>query len=376
MMKAALPLGLTLLLATVGVSRAQVPAQQDAINEGVRRQAARITLREKLTAGQTALDRRDLASAGTLYDGAWALIEFIGPGVDEEREQTQAGLILVRLPLAQAAQHRGDLREAKKQIDDLLRVVPANPEALNFRDLNNKMLREQAGKMPSDDVSARIPQIKEQKVKTSTLVQDGRLLFEMGKLDEAETKLRLAMKEDPLNSAATYYLNLIREARFGEALDRRDITSRQGLVELEEAWASPPKRELLPVPNLYARTNLINTSKGRQLILSKLDRIRLDKGWDGLPLSEVIKDLNDEAKKRDPDKRGINFIINPNVDSAAAAPAQAVDPTTGGAACGSGQYHRDSAAGTHPARRVVPRLHGTRRRPPLGRLALELRRCE
>src|SRR5947199_4113943 len=112
-------------------------------------------------------------------------------------------------------------------------------------------------------------------------------------------------------------------------MSNRVVSSRQVLIELDQARASPPKRELLAVPNPYARATLINTSKGRQVIMSKLDRIRLDKGWDGLPLSEVIKDLGDESKRRDPDKRGINFIINPNTDSAGAAPAAAIDPATG-----------------------------------------------
>jgi type II secretory pathway component GspD/PulD (secretin)/tetratricopeptide (TPR) repeat protein len=317
------------LLAPACLARAQGNAEQMASDEAVRRQAARITLREKLAAAQAAFDRHDTVAAGRLYDESWGLIESIGSGVDSERAQVQSGLAQVRLPQAESAQRRGDLRTAKRLIDDLLRVDPNNKEALSFRDQNNKLLHEQEGKIPSEETAAKVQQIAHDKVKVGTLVQDGRVLFEMGKLDEAEAKLRMALKEDPLNSAATYYLNLIREARFDEALNQRDITSRAGLVELEQAWATPPKRDLLPQPNPYARTNLIHTSKGRQLIVDKLNRIRLDKGWDGLPLSEVIKDLNDEAKKRDPDKRGINFIINPNVESAAAPAAQAIDPTTG-----------------------------------------------
>jgi hypothetical protein len=115
-------------------------------------------------------------------------------------------------------------------------------------------------------------------------------------------------------------------------MNKRDITSRQGLVEVEEAWATPPKRDLLPVPNPYARTNLIYTSKGRQAIMFKLDRIRLDEiGWDGLPLGEVIKSLSEQSKRRDPEKRGINFILNPNIDQGAApaATATVTDPNTG-----------------------------------------------
>ncbi|PYJ00277.1 MAG: hypothetical protein DME25_21095, partial [Verrucomicrobia bacterium] len=160
--------------------------------------------------------------------------------------------------------------------------------------------------------------------------QDGKLLFEMGKLDEAEKILKQVVREDPQNQAAYYYLNLINGARYTTAIKARDEASRAGLVEVAQEWATPPKRELLPIPNPFGRTNLIFTGKGRQAIAHKLDIIRLDNvNYDGLPLGEVIKTLSDEAKKRDPEKRGLNFILNPNVDTGGGLVGQVTDPTTG-----------------------------------------------
>ena len=49
--------------------------------------------------------------------------------------------------------------------------------------------------------------------------------------------------------------------------------------------------------------------------------------YEGLSLSTVLVSLSDEAQKRDPDKEGINFLINPNV-VASAAQTQ-IDPNTG-----------------------------------------------
>ncbi len=66
---------------------------------------------------------------------------------------------------------------------------------------------------------------------------------------------------------------------------------------------------------------------GRQVIRDKLERIRLDTvRYDGLPLGEVVVNLRDEAKKRDPEKKGINFLINPRPDrsEAPAAPSPVV----------------------------------------------------
>ena len=74
-------------------------------------------------------------------------------------------------------------------------------------------------------------------------------------------------------------------------------------------------RQALPVPNPYARTNLVYTGQGRQALLAKLDRIRLDRvSFYWQPLGEVVRFLNDETKKRDPEKRGINYLINQNID--------------------------------------------------------------
>jgi general secretion pathway protein D len=136
----------------------------------------------------------------------------------------------------------------------------------------------------------------EQKVKAHTLVKDGKLLYEMGKLTEAETKLKLALKVEPHNEAALYYLNLVSEAKFAKAAKGADT---------------------LPVPSPYARTNLLRTAPGRQAIISKLDRIRLDSvSFDGLPLGDVLRTLSEETRKRDPEKRGVNFIVAQDASSA------------------------------------------------------------
>ena len=142
-------------------------------------------------------------------------------------------------------------------------------------------------------------------------VQDAKLLFEMGKLDQAETKLKQVIKDDPGNNAAYFYLNLVTE---------------RGIHPIP--LTSPEGREL-PVPNPYARTNLIHTSEARQAIIRKLETIRLDRVFfDSLPLGEVVRSLNEETRKRDPEKKGINFIISTNVGAGVSATPGQVDPTT------------------------------------------------
>jgi hypothetical protein len=89
----------------------------------------------------------------------------------------------------------------------------------------------------------------------------------------------------------------------------------------------------LPLAPLAQTKNEPNSppgaSRGRQAIINNLESIRLDTvRYDGLPLGEVVMNLRDEAKKRDPDKKGINFLMNQNMDAgeAMATPAPTIGP--------------------------------------------------
>jgi beta-lactamase regulating signal transducer with metallopeptidase domain len=69
-------------------------------------------------------------------------------------------------------------------------------------------------------------------------------------------------------------------------------------------------------------------TRKRSPIAAQLEKIVLDEvAFDGVPLSEVLKFLDAESRKRDPEKHGINFLINPNGPPVAAS--QTIDPTTG-----------------------------------------------
>src|SRR5258708_7723981 len=284
-----LPLVLAVLFTSTRAAFGQATAEDNAVDVAVRRQADQIALHQKLADARAAQSRHDLAAAAVLYGDAWKLVQAIGPIAEKEAAETQAGVAATRLPLAQAAQSRGELRAANYEVSVVLLIDPTNAEAIAFKAGNDKRLHALAGKIPSEDAVSQIPTIVSNRVAASTLVQDGKLFYDMGKLDQAEAKLRQAIKANPADQSAYYYLNLVREARFNEASNKRDIESRKSMVEVENDWATPPKRDALPQPNPYARANLVNTSPGRQDIMNKLARIRLDEvNWDGTPLTAVV----------------------------------------------------------------------------------------
>ncbi|MHB8522527.1 MAG: hypothetical protein ACYDH9_17460 [Limisphaerales bacterium] len=335
MIKAAMTtLGGILFLAAATALHAQPTPAQAAEEEAVRRQEATIRLRQTLKSAESVQKQGDLLNAAKLYEDAYDLAQKVGGvGVEKEQRETIAGLATVRLKLAHEAESQNDLPHAKEQIDRVLRIDPKNAAALAYKQTIDKELEAQVGRIPSKEVQARLPEIKSQQVLNSTLVTDGVVLWQSGRLDEAEVKLEQAAKQDPNNKTAFYYLSLIKDQRYREEERKREITSKGALVEVAQSWNPPIRHELLPNANPFTSTNLVNTGPGRNSIYSKLDRIHLQDttAFPGVPLSAVVDFLNSESLKRDPDKEGINFIVANHLDDPNAPPTgiPQIDPLTG-----------------------------------------------
>jgi len=221
----------------------------------------------------------------------------------------------------------GNLDQAAAKFQMALKLDPANPAAHFYSSLMQKM---RFGNWGSTNQVGRVGA--DYRSRAAVLVQDGKLFYELGKLDESEAKLRAALKLDKANQAAYYYLNLVKEARYNQILNQRDVDSRQKWVEAENNRTEVPKPDVRSQLNAYVHTNRLYAVQSRQTIQAKLQRIRLETvGWDGLPLSEVVRKLSDEALKRDPEKRGIKFVVNANGDNGAMAASSAgmIDPATG-----------------------------------------------
>lgn len=322
-----LPIGLAAILVVPAIAPAQDNAVALAVNQAVLNQANTIVLRGKLVDAKATAARGDTVSAARLYQECLELAQQIGSGIDAETAQAVDGLVATRMALARDAQSRGDLREADVQVKQVLKADPKNTLALAFEHQNTQMMAAMKGRMPSAATLESVPQMIAQKTDAGTLMQDGKIFYEMGKLDEAEAKLNAALKLDPDNSGAFYYMNLIKQARLIRSSAQHSVDTQDRMEQVEKRWTLPSSKVALPVPNPYATNNLIYTGAGRQAIFDKLNRIRLDNvSYDGVPLSEVLRQLSEKVKLSDPERKGINFLINPNADQSGAAVAA---PTTG-----------------------------------------------
>ncbi len=179
------------------------------------------------------------------------------------------------MELARQAQKAGDLLEANTQVSRVLRVDPHNPAAIKFKAENDQMMAAMKGRVPDTATLEQIPAIINDKTQAGTLVQDGKVLYEMGKFDEAEAKLNQALKLDPDNQGAFYYLSLVQQAELRPRRARPHNPGGNRMVEISKAW-SPKVGIGLPVPNPYVTNTDVHTGVGREVIYRKLNSIQLD----------------------------------------------------------------------------------------------------
>lgn len=296
-------------------------AIDEATKESIRRQASKVDVRAKLAKAQDALKAGKNAEAARLSEEALQLLKGINSGVESELAASTSSLAVARLQLAQQAQRGGNLLEAEKQVDRVLVVDSANKEAQEFKRNIEKVKTQLAGRTPSPEVLSSLSDITAAQQKLGTQVQDAKILVEAGKLNDAEAKLKSVIASDPGNQGAFYYLNIIREQRHQNELMQREGWAQDRFSEVTRAWMDPNTRASLPQPNPYAQTNMVNTSRARQAIFSKLKRIHVDEiRFESKSLTEVVKELTTETSKRDPDKTGVNLLLAPNLDLPTQAP--------------------------------------------------------
>jgi beta-lactamase regulating signal transducer with metallopeptidase domain len=210
---------------------------------------------------------------------------------------------------------------------------------------------EPASQKASEAAQANTPAVQNQPgtdgIHQATLVQDAKLLIELGKLDEAEAKLKEALKVSPDNRAAIFYLDLISKQRAEET--NRQLTARYGMAKFSATQTGNPGNVAASEvdryrmdPRLAARYGLLpqtpqtahpaqasakHLSQGKQQIENKLSQIVLTEvAYDGVPLSDVVRDLNEAAIQHDPENLGINFLISSLGEGARSS---GVDPATG-----------------------------------------------
>ncbi|MEY3275403.1 MAG: hypothetical protein RL153_668, partial [Verrucomicrobiota bacterium] len=305
-------LSVVLVCASANGLLSQSPTQV-AEEVAIKRQEKTILLRKSLETAQRLEKEKDFPGAARVYEQAWTLVEELGTSAEAERKQATVGFSALYLRLANDSIKSGEFKEADGRLKRVLAVDPNNSLAKQLKRDNDKRLEEIKGRSPSDAALATIPDRQKELHDASVHEHNGQLYYELGKFDQATEELHAALKLNPESRAAHHYLALIDERKYAQGARRRELTAKDRIVDVEYGWDTPVSK--LPEANPFARTNTIYTGRGRQVISHKLDRIRLNElKIEGLPLGEVVKNLEEQARLRDPERKGLNFIISSSVD--------------------------------------------------------------
>ena len=213
---------------------------QEAGEIAVRREEKAIVLRKTLEAAATAAKQGDLTSAAKAYEDAWNLTEELGSSVEKERNITIEGFTSTRLALAYNAAKAGEYKEADLQVKRILKVDPNHIKAKNFKRENDQRLANLVGRVPSDEALSYIGQDKTNKLAAAIAVQDGKLAFEMGHFDRAETKLQEAFENNlivsDLRGMRVGQVNALTVYDFGDhafVWDNVELSAKLGVGDIE-----------------------------------------------------------------------------------------------------------------------------------------------
>lgn len=298
--------------------------------EALRRAETAMVMDLNLSKAEKLHEGKDYGGASSLYEEAIGLAQQLGnlKSVEKQLKTAREGIVHSRLQLAYDLQSANKFKEATDEAAKALKYDPENKRVKKFLEFNKEVETAHRGRVPSVELMNQLSQLGEKRGDVLTMIRDGKAYFELRQFEKAEEVLKEAIKLDPQNDIAYYYLRLILESRYDIEVRRREHTFSERVIEVAEAWNRSQKIDL-PSPNDYYLTNsqipfLTHTSRGAQLIRRKLHEIYIPEvAYDGLTLDEVVLDLIEQVKRNDPDKAGLNFLINSQVQDQVLAGGQA-----------------------------------------------------
>ena len=318
-MKKALLISGILCLAVTSLWSA--PAETDLISiaeqEALKRQERKLVMDENLARAMRLQKEKNFVDAAKLYEEAIGHAKLLGgvEVVEKSYRDALAGLVYCRMQQAVALQEKYDFKGAALEADKIFPFDPRNAEAENFKRFNERVEAAHRGRLPSPQVLSSQAKLLEIQTEVTQLVKDGQAYWQLKEYEEAKKRLEEAIKKDPVNEPAYFYLRLVMESQFDIESKKREKTYGDRVVQVTKKWNEGTRTDL-PMPNQYFRTNsnrpfLTHTSLGAQRINKKLDDIIFPEvNFPGLTLTEVVKTLDADTKKHDPEKKGLNYLIN------------------------------------------------------------------
>lgn len=270
-------------------------AVQAAKDEIIRRQEAQITARKLIDQGEKLSANGRHEEAIAKFEQALKVLPK-AKATDADRTRAERGITNARAGMAKAAPRTAPAAVAAAPAGES--NPAATPEFLAKRDQIKKLFRE------------------------------GKIMLNSGQLDEAERRFQQVLLIDPYNEDAHVLIGQVNSQRYSIAQTGADETRARRLWEVTDAWIPPLGREV-QVPKPGEGAGPIGAVAARQAEMTKkLNSIVIpDINFRDAVITDVLRFLSDESRRLDPEKIGVNIVLQLGEPGAAPAPTPGPEGT-------------------------------------------------
>ena len=319
-------------------------AKETAQQEEVRRQAAEADALKASEVGFKALSDGDYVAAETAFSSALKgmpdrpqnapVIEQISWGLAEAQYLRARGMV----------QKNERLGDARKLVDSALKVAPTHRGA---QALDKKLAKlEILAAIPKDPEDQ--PATIEKAQSIEQMYDEARQWYMLKDYDRAAALFEKILVRDPYHKSAMRYLRKIEADKFKLATYERDARVQGMMTEVRRSW-SPPIRAQIEMPEDFSQRGGVDSKPASQRLQDKMQTIIIPAvEFRQANINDVVNFLVEASMAADPEKEGVNIILNLG-QGGGSAPAAAAPVAAEPAATDEWGFGGEDFAGGAPA---------------------------
>ena len=283
-------------------------AKETAEQEEVRRQDAEKKARMSAEAGFREMSAGNFAAAETSFAAALSTLPERAQTADL-REQIQWGLAEAQYSRAKAIVERREvdrIAEARKLVDSALKNAPDHRGA----DALSKRLAKWEAIEAKPKVPSARPETIEKEKTIAQMYDEARQWYMIKDYDRASALFEQILLRDPYNKSAMRYLKKIESDKFKLATYERDARVQGMMTEVRRSW-SPPIRAKIEVPESIAKNSGVDSKPASDRLNEKMQKIIIPAvEFRQANINDVVNFLVEASIAADPEKEGVNIILN------------------------------------------------------------------
>ncbi len=333
------------------------PSQQNVINrEVVNKTAIEVRAEQTLKRGEDRVREGNVEFAAGRYDNAavhyleavkiyqQAEKQFVALGTESFKSRIDFCRDLIGKCYyyrAQDAILRADELAASLRFDEAIALCkeameyyPEGKKVLQARIDNMEKRRSAADLRERGGTEQLIPDKGTQEYRIGVLMKQGRELFRIGEYEKSVRKFQEIILMDPYHSEALHNLRAVYRKIAKEGDLRNAVQHKKAITELEWKWAGPFRHEDEVVSSNALPEAVRKQEQQKSPLQEKLEAISIRKvDFENVSVARIVKYLQDESRRNDPEKEGVNIFLRSFVSeeekAAAAAKRAAAAAGTG-----------------------------------------------